>query len=57
MPEAVRAFGRRVEVYGAVRYRADGVPVSITAEEIVPFPSSEDLPGFRSVRGILREAL
>ena len=52
---ALRNFGKQVEVTGIVRYRGDGMPVSIDVEEIEPFPAPEDLPGFEAVRGILRD--
>lgn len=54
LPEAISSFGKRVEVYGIVRYRNDGTAVSIKVEEIVPFPPPDEIPDFRSVRGILR---
>ena len=38
MPEAISAFGQRVEVYGLIHYRSDGTPISIKWNEIVPFP-------------------
>ncbi len=53
---ALRNFGQRVEVYGTIKYRKDGQPVSIEADDIVPFPPSEQIPNFRDVHGILREA-
>jgi hypothetical protein len=53
---ALKNFGKRVEVVGLVRYRGDGVPVSIDVEEIVPFPAPEDIPTYLAVRGILRDA-
>lgn len=52
--QALSCFRKRVEVYGMIRYRADGSPTSIKVEEIVPFPDPEQLPHFREVRGILR---
>ena len=53
---ALGNFGKRVEVFGLVRYRGDGAPVSIDVEEIVPLPAPEDIPGYRAVHGILRDA-
>lgn len=53
---ALHNFGKRVEVIGLVRYRGDGLPVSIDVEEIVSFPAPEDIPGYLAVRGILRDA-
>lgn len=54
--EALAAFGSRVEVYGQIRYRKDGRPVSIDVDEIREFPAMEDIPSFRDVHGILRRA-
>ncbi|HEX5959129.1 MAG TPA: hypothetical protein VFY92_10825 [Hyphomicrobiaceae bacterium] len=53
---AITNFRKRVEVYGLIRYRKDGKPVSIQADDIVPFPDREQIPSFRDVHGILREA-
>jgi hypothetical protein len=52
--DALGNFQKRVEVYGQIRYRKDGSPVSIRVEEIVPFPPASEVPDFRSVYGILR---
>jgi len=54
--KALKNFGKRVEVYGVIKYRKDGQPNSIEADDIVPFPPSNQLPSFRDVHGILREA-
>lgn len=56
LDKAMGNFRHRVEVYGAVQYRKDGQPVSVTADEIVPFPPPEELPDFRTLRGVLRAA-
>ena len=53
---ALKSFGQRVEVYGVIKYRKDGQPQSIEADDIVQFPSAEKIPNFRDVHGILREA-
>ena len=53
---ALQSFGKRVEAFGLIRYRGDGVPVSIDVDEIVPLPAPEDIPNYRAVRGILRDA-
>ncbi|MCO5146023.1 MAG: hypothetical protein M9895_07565 [Aquamicrobium sp.] len=50
----MKAFGKRVEVYGAVRYRRDGRPTAITADDFMIFPDPVDLPKAREVEGILR---
>ena len=53
--EAMQNFGKRVEVYGLVKYRADGSPISIRVESISAFADPGQLPDFRSVYGILRQ--
>jgi len=53
---ALANFGKRVQVFGQIKYRKDGSPISIQIEEISGFPDSDDIPDFRSVRGILRKA-
>ncbi len=53
---ALVAFRSRVEVYGLIRYRKDGKPVSIDVDEIREFPPAEDIPSFRDVHGILGKA-
>nr|VFK14293.1 MAG: hypothetical protein BECKLPF1236B_GA0070989_105916 [Candidatus Kentron sp. LPFa] len=52
--EAAKYFGRRVEVYGMVRYQEDGSPISIAVEEIAPFPDAVELLDFRDLKGILK---
>jgi hypothetical protein len=52
--EALAAFRKRVEVYGPVKYRRDGVPISVFVRELEVMPEPENLPSFREVRGILR---
>lgn len=53
--EVLKNFGKRVEVFGIINYRRDGTPTSIKVERVVPFPKTDDIPDFRSVRGILRK--
>lgn len=48
------AFGRRVEVYGSVRYRPDGRATSVVVEDFTLFPDAAALPKVQDVRGILR---
>lgn len=54
--EALKMFGRRVEVYGTVKYTRDGRAKSVRVEEIIPFPDAHELPDAESVRGILGAA-
>jgi hypothetical protein len=56
LEQAMANFRKRVEVYGTIKYRKDGKPVSIRVEEIVPFPASDKLPSFRELHGILGKA-
>lgn len=55
LEQALEYFRRRVEVYGRIRFRRDGTPISIRVERIVPFPERHELPDFLRVRGILQE--
>jgi hypothetical protein len=52
--EAIASFGLRVEVYGLIKYRKDGTPMSIEADEIVRLTHNKKIPSFSDVRGILR---
>jgi hypothetical protein len=54
LEQALQYFRRRVEVYGRIKLRRDGTPVSIRVDKIVPFPERHELPDFLSVRGILQ---
>ena len=50
------AWRERVEVIGTVRYRHDGLPVSIKAKTIIQFPKREELPSLYDVRQLFGEA-
>lgn len=52
--EAIHAFRKRVEVFGRVHYRQDGMPVRVIAERIIKFPDPSEVPSVREMRGILR---
>ena len=52
---AIQNFRNRVEVYGLIKYRKDGKAVSIYVDDLVPFPSKQEIPSYRDVHGILRE--
>jgi len=52
MTRVMSAFGKRVEVYGEVRYRRDGHATSVTVEDFEAFP--DKLPTAQDVRGVLR---
>jgi hypothetical protein len=51
---AMKYFKVRVEVYGLVKYRKDGRPLSIVAESIEPLNQGRSIPSIREMRGILR---
>lgn len=51
--EIIAAFRQRVAVYGLIRYRLDGVPVSIRVQEFRMLRDRSKLPSIRDVRGIL----
>jgi hypothetical protein len=53
---ALNNFRNRVEVYGTIKYRKDGRPVSMIVDDLIPFPPKENLPSYMDVRGILKEA-
>lgn len=54
IPEAIKAFRKRVEVFGRVHYRQDGLAVRVIAERIIKFPDTSEIPSVREMRGILR---
>jgi len=47
------AFRKRVEVLGKVRYRKDGMPVSVRAKEIIQFPAENEIPSPSEMRQLL----
>jgi hypothetical protein len=50
--DAVSAVGRRVEVFGTLRYRAKAnFPHQIAVTDIQPFPLEADLPDWEDLRG------
>lgn len=59
MPErlsslAMKAWRKRVEVYGPIKYRRDGLPISLLVHDIETMPDSSEIPSIEEVRGILR---
>jgi len=52
---ALDAFMKRVEVFGKVRYRRDGMPVSVRVERIEVFPGRDEIPLLEDVKGVLRD--
>jgi hypothetical protein len=55
MEIALKSFRKRVEVFGTIRYRHDGTAVSVRVDDIIPFPSPEEIPPLHEIRGILRK--
>ncbi len=52
MQEALKAFKKRVEVEGLIRYDRAGRPMSVKVEHITVFPPPEKLPSYKEMRGI-----
>ena len=53
MEKALRSWRKRVEVVGVVRYRNDGLAVSVKASDIIPFPNYGDIPSLKQLRDLL----
>lgn len=53
LQQALSSFQKRVEVIGSVKYRKDGMPVSIKASRIVNFPDEFDIPSLAEMRALL----
>jgi hypothetical protein len=53
LQQALANLQKRVEVIGAVRYRKDGMPVSIKASKIINFPGKSEIPSLAQMRGLL----
>jgi len=49
------AFGKRVYVFGLIKYRKEQEPFSIQVKDFRIFPSQDELPTAKDVRGILRK--
>ena len=52
-PKALLNAEKRVEIYGPIRYGKDETPLSVSAEEIIPFPDPCDIPSCEDVKGML----
>ncbi len=52
--EVIKAFRKRVLVYGTVKYNSKGLPTRVTAERIRVFKPDEELTPLSEIRGILR---
>ncbi|MGH8541223.1 MAG: hypothetical protein ACRETW_12065 [Stenotrophobium sp.] len=53
MEQAWKAWRQRVEVSGSVKYRKDGMPVSVKASKIIPFPQKSEIPTVQQMRALL----
>lgn len=53
LKEAWAHFRERVEVVGSVKYRKDGIPVSVKAARIIPFPPKDKIPTLEQMRKLL----
>ena len=54
LPDALKAFGKRAEVYGLVKYDKEGRPKRIKVEDIIIMPEDSTLPKHTDVLGLLR---
>lgn len=52
--QAMAAWRKRVEVYGPIKYRRDGRPVSLLVNDIEQMPEGPAIPSIEDVRGILK---
>lgn len=53
LQEAFSSFRKRVEIYGEIHYRKNGMPISISAARIEQFEDDSELPNFDDMRGIM----
>lgn len=53
LQQALENFKKRVEVIGVVKFRKDGMPVSIKASRIINFPSKSEIPTLVQMRALL----
>ena len=52
LEEAVKAFRKRVEVTGLVKYRKNGLPISVKVSRIRVLKTREELPPLDQIRGV-----
>lgn len=53
LAQAWQHWKQRIEVIGRVRYRRDGHPVSVKAQQIIPFPGPDEIPSLEEMRRLL----
>lgn len=51
--QALLNFQRRVEVIGSVKYRKDGMPVSIKVSKMINYPEKSEIPSILQMRSLL----
>ena len=56
LDQALLAFRKRVTVFGTVRYRKDGTPISVRVDRIRVFRSQDELPPISQIQGIFKRA-
>lgn len=56
LEQALLAFRKRVTVFGTVRYRKDGTPISVRVSSIRVFRSQDELPPISQIQGIFKRA-
>jgi hypothetical protein len=52
--KAMQLFNRRVQVYGMMKSKKDGTPLSIDLEDIKPLPQENQIPDLNQLRGIFK---
>ena len=52
MDKALSCFRKRVEVDGLISYSKTGIPRVVRANNILPFPTPEEIPHFSKLKGI-----
>ncbi|MBN1763959.1 MAG: hypothetical protein JW860_01775 [Sedimentisphaerales bacterium] len=50
----ISAMGKRVSIYGQIRYKKNGSPISVDIEEIDIFPPQNELPKFKDIIGLYK---
>lgn len=55
LDEVLHSFGKRVYVYGLIKYRKTGEPISIEVEKFKPLKNEDELPRALDVLGIYKD--
>lgn len=56
LEQALNAFGKRVSVFGIVKYKQDGSPTRVKVERLRVFRPEEELPSIDSMQGIFNRS-